>query len=320
VSRPEGFADAAAAVAHGILFHRFRRPGEDRGGQGAVTAAELEAILRKAGLANILAPGEWVERLRANALEPRHRCVTFDDGLMSQYRVALPVLDALGLQAFWFVHSAPFEGIPESNEIAQSFASRHLGSFGEYIDEFLSRCPPRARAALDDGAFRAFADALQRTAGFYSEADLAYRYVRNRILHPREFARIVDEILRAHGTSALEVGEGIWMSDAELGRLARSGHWVGLHSYDHPFELARLSEAEQRDQYERNLAHIERATSLRPRSMSHPLNSYDERTLRVLESLGIECGFRDDMLAPRGGSLNPGPLELARLDGVHLLA
>jgi peptidoglycan/xylan/chitin deacetylase (PgdA/CDA1 family) len=311
--------ERAQTCAHGLLFHRLHDAGSRPDGQGSLTGHDLRRVLDAVGVEHILSPKEWTRRVREGSLRAEDRCLTFDDGLASQHRVALPVLDAVGLKAFWFVHSSVFEGRPDRNEIAQVLAARHLCSFAEFIEEFLRRCPPPVRAALDDPAFPTFAAALQATAGFYSERDLAYRYLRNCVLDAAGFARIVEEMLLSRGLSAEGLAAGLWMDNRDLAALASDGHWIGLHSYDHPFELARLAPAEQRSQYERNAAHITRVTGCRPRSMSHPLNSYDESTLRILADLGVECGFRDDMLAPRGGALNRGPLELARLDAAHLV-
>jgi hypothetical protein len=36
-------------------------------------------------------------------------------------------------------------------------------------------------------------------------------------------------------------------------------------------------------------------TGATPLAMSHPCNSYDERTLRILRKLGIQLGFRSNM-------------------------
>ena len=311
--------ERARTCPHGLLFHRLHDAGRSPDGQGSLTGEDLRRVLDAVGVEHILSPAEWTRRVREGSLGAQDRCLTFDDGLASQHRVALPILDALGLKAFWFVHSSVFEGRPDRNEIAQLLAARHFASFADFIEEFLGRCPPPVRAALDGPAFPAFAAALQATAGFYSERDLAYRYVRNRVLDAAGFARIVDEMLLGRGLTAEALGSGLWMDNRDLAALSSDGHWIGLHSYDHPFELARLSPAEQRSQYERNAEHIARVTGCRPRSMSHPLNSYDESTLRILADLGVECGFRDDMLAPPGGALNRGPLELARLDAAHFV-
>ena len=300
------------------MFHRFHVSGDRPSGQGSLTECELEAILAFVGTPNIRSPAEWLERLAHGRLAASDLCITFDDGLMSQYQVALPVLDKHGLKAFWFIYSAVFEGWSDRNEITNHFAVRHFDSFGDYVAEFLARCGPHVRRGLDSAEFRRFAAGLRARAPFYSDDDLAYRFARNALLTRAEFEAAVEAMIAAKGLSTDELGRGLWLRDAHLRELQRAGHEIGLHSYDHPFELAKLPPTAQREQFARNRDHICRVTGAPVRSMSHPLNSYDEDTLEILCALGIECGFRANMTPPRGKPLNPGPLELAREDGTNL--
>jgi peptidoglycan/xylan/chitin deacetylase (PgdA/CDA1 family) len=305
-------------AAHGLMFHRFHGFGERPSGQGSLSERELEAIVAFVGAPNILTPAEWMARLARGELQASDLCLSFDDGLMSQYQVALPVLEKHGLKAFWFIYSAVFEGRLDRNEITNYFAVRHFDSFGAYVAEFLGRCRADVRRGLRSPAYRRFAEDLRAKAPFYSEDDLAYRFVRNALLTREEFEAAVDAMIEAKGLSVADLGRRLWLRDQELRELHRAGHEIGLHSYDHPFALARLPTAAQREQYERNRDHIRRVTGAEVRSMSHPLNSYDEGTLALLGGLGIECGFRANMAPPPGKPLNPGPLELAREDGTNL--
>lgn len=300
------------------MFHRFHHASGLPSGQGSLTEHEFEEVLSFIGLSNILSPQEWLARLRSGALRQHDLCITFDDGLMSQYLVALPVLHKHGLRAFWFVYSAVFEGKLDRNEIYNHFAVRHFDSFGDYVGEFLSRCTPKIGSALQGPAYRHFAHELKAKAPFYDDDDVAYRFMRNTLLTREEFENTVDAMIAAKGLSVADLGRGLWLGDGELRELHAAGHCIGLHSYDHPFELAKLPPAAQRDQFARNLEHISAVTGAAVRSMAHPLNSYDDATLDVLRELGIECGFRANMAPPAGKRLNPGPLELAREDGINL--
>ena len=54
--------------------------------------------------------------------------------------------------------------------------------------------------------------------------------------------------------------------------------------------------------------------------MSHPLNSYDKKTLNILKKLGIKCGFRSNVhLDSITKSINQSNLELAREDSTNIL-
>ena len=51
--------------------------------------------------------------------------------------------------------------------------------------------------------------------------------------------------------------------------------------------------------------------------MSHPLNSYNKQTLKILKKMRIICGFRST-LYPKS-KINISGLEFARNDPTHIL-
>jgi peptidoglycan/xylan/chitin deacetylase (PgdA/CDA1 family) len=301
------------------MFHRFHAfPGASIW-QGALSPEEFERILRFVGTENILLPAEWIDRARRQALRPNHLCVTFDDGLRSQIEHALPVLDRHGLKAFWFVYSCVSDGVPVKSEI-YSYAAGLFGGMQVLIEEFLQRCPRNMLVQLESEEFSAYAHSLQSMAPFYTVGDLKYRFLRNKPGNKQAFEMLMDQIIADRGVDVAAVERTLWFSDAEMNLLAETGHLVGLHSYDHPYNMGGLGRAQQQEQYERNYAHIMAATGQVPICMSHPLNSYNHDSLTVLAALGIECGFRANAVPPSGHGINPNCLELAREDSATLMS
>lgn len=301
------------------MFHRFRSPTRVGAPQGALTPDEFERVLLHVGTENILPPDEWMSRLRHARLGARHMCITFDDGLRSQIEFALPVLERHSLRAFFFVYSCVFHGTPVMSEV-YSEAAGWMGGMEQLIAAFMSRCPPDRRAPLASRAFALYAAQMRTNSPFYTRADLEYRFLRNLPDATEWFDSLMDELLLEQGIDRHALARSLWMSDADLKRLTDRGHSIGLHSYDHPYAMDRLSHSAQREQYERNLQHIETATGARPDAMSHPLNSYNPDSLEILTALGIRCGFRSTLIPAAGTPVNPSMLELAREDAANLLA
>ena len=284
---------------------------------GALSPEDFEKILFFVGLENILSPQEWMSRLENGRLGEHDLCLTFDDGLRCQVEYALPVLEQHDLQAFWFVYSSVFKGIPVKGEI-YSYVAGQVGGTRSVTEEFLDRCPPEMLAQLDSDEFTVYANLMREVAPFYSSNDMKYRFLRNRTANKKSFENLMDRILSQRGFDVEEVGRRLWLADSDLKALAKSGHYVGLHSYDHPYDMAQLTREEQHQQYEKNYAHIVAASHSEPRCMSHPLNSYNEDSLTVLGELGIKCGFRANVIPPLCGPVNPSALELAREDSANL--
>ncbi len=114
--------------AHGIMFHHFY-DGVHPHGQGAITANDFATIIEKLGPERFLAPLDWIEKSLTNTMENTDLCLTFDDGLLCQYDIALPVLNSYGLKAFWFIYTNPMMGIPEKLEIYRLFRTVRFQNF-----------------------------------------------------------------------------------------------------------------------------------------------------------------------------------------------
>jgi peptidoglycan/xylan/chitin deacetylase (PgdA/CDA1 family) len=301
------------------MFHRFRAEGAPPPGQGAVSGPEFETILRDVGLDRILSPQEWLARVRAGTLSDDHRCITFDDGLLSQYEVALPVLRRCGLTSFWFVFSTVLAGSADRNEIASYLASAVFPTFDEFAARF-EQCASFARERLNSPAFAEYAEHFRARWPLYSDVDIRFRYIRNTLLSRDEFSAIIDRMVEEAGLTVQEIASRLWMTSDHVKSLHDAGHVIGLHSHTHPFTLASLTRSQQEDEYRTNFEFLRAVTGRAPESMSHPLNSYTDETLDILRHMNIACGFRSNMSVPDGQTrINPTSLEFSRVDSAELL-
>ena len=309
-----------ARVPHGIMFHHFHGGVHPRG-QGSISGEDFAELLAFVGTERLLSPSEWLEKLRWGQLEEGDLCLTFDDALLCQFEIALPVLERHGVQAFWFVYSSVFEGQIGKLELYRWFRSTRFLDIEEFYRVFFHRVDEsefagRARVVQEAGAI------AQRRASFpfYSDNDVKFRLIRDRALQPEHYERIMDGLLQDYEVNVAEAASGLWMNDQHLRYLSERGHAVGLHSYSHPTVLAGLPAERQAQEYERNAAHLRRVCGGEAVAMAHPCNSYSTRTLDILRRLGIRCGFRSNMVPRREGErVNPDPLELAREDHANIM-
>lgn len=304
-------------MAHGLMFHRFHKSGTRPFGQGSLSEAELEKILNYVGVERILSPQEWLLRVKSQSLQNDDICITFDDGLKSQFDIALPVLDRYGIKAFWFIFSSVFDGAIDRNEVYNCFATTAYTSFDEFVGEFFEFCPVHESELLRNG-YSLYAKTLKGMFPFYSDSDIRFRFVRNKLLCRSDFEKIMDSIIQAKGLTVSVIADGLWLNNEHLYSLCQNGHCLGLHSYDHPFIMADLSVKEQEDQYRRNYQHLSHVAGDIVECMSHPLNSYTQDTINILSGMGIVCGFRSNMSLP-DKPINDPRFELARKDAGHLL-
>ena len=297
----------------GIMFHHFHGDGFGPS-QGSITAEDLDRIIDS--LECVLPAEEWLARAVAGRLAAGDVCLTFDDGLRCQYAIARPVLDARGLTAFWFVYSSVFEGDLAWIEIDREFRHRAFETIDAFYVAFEDELRESVHAARLAGGVDAAAAAAD-CAGhpFYSESDMRFRYIRDRLLDPAAYRDVMDAMMARVGFDAAATAYALWMDDACLRDLAAKGHRIGLHSHGHPTTMVDLSHDEQDAEYRRNADHIRRVVGAAPDSMAHPCDSYGPETLDVLSGLGIRVGFRANMLAKP----NPRGLEYPREDHANLM-
>lgn len=297
------------------MFHHFHE-GDGPAGVGSINARTLARMLDHLGPSRILPAAEWCSRAIRGALRPGELCLTFDDNLRCQFDVALPVLRDYRLTGFWFVATAVLQGHLSRTEVYRAFRTRYFEGGSGFYEEFLrfvdrSAEGPRVRAALEafdpSGYLGEYA--------FYSDDDRRFRFVRDDVLGVEAYQRLMDEMIRARGLKLKDLGAGLWMNDDCLRQLAAEGHVIGLHSHTHPTRLAELPPPLQRREYRANHAYLTSLLGTPPSSVSHPCNSYDEQTLRILRGMGVRIGFRSNATLATHSEL-----EYPREDHVHVLA
>ncbi|MBI5211321.1 MAG: polysaccharide deacetylase family protein [Elusimicrobia bacterium] len=298
------------------MFHYFH-DGRHPRGQGSLAAEQFRAIIGFVGQERILPAKEWVARALSRSLRPDDLCLTFDDNLRCQYDVAYPAMRDLGLTGLWFVYTSVVEGRIEPLEIYRLYrntAFRHVNDFYADFERFA------ARSAHGDILARALsgfnAKEYFKEYAFYTDEDRRFRFIRDDVLGPDRYRGLMDAMMAASGFRVEAAAKDLWMDEDCLRRLHGEGHVIGLHSHSHPMRLAELSPERQESEYRVNIEHLRRVLAEAPTTVSHPCNSYNGETLRILAGLGIRLGFRADMeeVASRGD------LEQPRIDPADILA
>lgn len=296
------------------MFHHFWDAVHPRG-QGAISAHDLEQMISFVGRDNILDAQEWTQAVLTDSLPKEALTLTFDDALKCQMDVAIPVLDAYGIKATFFIYSSVFEGGVEPLEIFRLFRTVAFNNIDDFYEQFYSL----VRAAHGPRYDRAMRDFIPENylaeSVFYTRNDRIFRFLRDDVLGPEKYNAIINEMIAKSSFRVEDHRNRLWMDNADIQKLHVKGHTIGLHSYTHPTRLARMPAGQQEQEYRKNFDHITAVTGQAPVSMSHPCESYTPDTIRILKSMGIKIGFR----ASAGTSPEYGMLELPRSDHADIL-
>jgi len=300
---------------HGIMFHHFHNDAHPRA-QGSLDAQGLRDLLAFVGARHaILDAGEFLQRAESGTLRGNDLCLTFDDSLRCQFDVAFPVLEELGLTAFWFLYTSPMQGSLERLEIYRYFRNTAFASMEEFYGFFFRHLRQTPYAELAGEALARFdpAACMARYA-VYSADDCRFRHLRDDIFGETVYNAIMDGILKERGFQAEALLKALWIGPEETRALRRAGHVVGLHSHTHPTRMQNLPPERQLDEYVENKRILEGILGEEVVCMSHPSNSYGPETLAALARLGVRVGFRAIMTGGGGGAL-----EIPRQDHANIM-
>jgi len=299
--------------SHAIMFHHFHDE-KHLPSQGSLNSEDFSEMLTwLANRYNLIGAGEYLEKFESEKLDNKDICLSFDDALLCQYEIAVPILARHNLEAFFFVYSSAFRGNSDNLELYRYFRTSCFSDIEEFYSAFFSVVNKQFDEVLAQH-HKLFE--IQNYLGnfqFYSKNDRWFRYLRDQVLGPTIYDEIMSEMIREKEFSHQNFSREIWMSEDHLRDLVRRGHIVGLHSYSHPTQISKLTFDEQYREYSENFEHL-RSIVGDVVSMSHPCGDYNDDTLKILETLGLKIGFRSSF----GEEKTCSKYEVPREDHSHV--
>ncbi len=245
------------------------------------------------------------------------RCfhLTFDDGIRDHVTAVLPILEQYGLQGSFFVPGSIFV---EDGRLPllerQRFLQYAFGSYHAFLDSFVTavagECEGFRREDIEPSLQN-----IARIGGylsqfsFYTDEERFYRYLRDKVLPPEDFARVIDAMFARRFESDREIFERYYLSRADLRKLHESGMAIGGHGHLHQ-HLPRL--ADQRSDILKGLDILEAIIGERPTSFCYPFGTYDRATVAIMRDIGMTHAFTTG--AKVADLAICGPYEITRID------
>jgi peptidoglycan/xylan/chitin deacetylase (PgdA/CDA1 family) len=230
--------------------------------------------------------------------------LTFDDGLREHYEQALPVLDALGVPALFFINTGPLR-----NRTVSRVHKIHL---------LRSQTPPNEferalrRLAEESGEPLSHADEERAVGQYqYDVPEVArLKYLLNFAMEASHRDALIDRLFRErYGAEESRISEELYLTRAQVVELSERDA-IGSHAHEHiPLETLEPDAASA-------LVHeaskcIESWTGKRPVAFSHPYGSAPGWLDAQLRSVGLEFAFT----TVRAPNLHlTAPLRLNRYD------
>ena len=295
-----------------IMLHDFKENGSV-GTQGAVTEENFYKIIDYCDSDRISNPRIIIENTRKN-LE-NSLFITFDDGLLSQFEIALHVLEERDIKGIFFIHSKPLVGEYDIHQVARNFKnSNHFDNVDEFnfllIEVLISSLSNKEKKEIK----KEFLESKYlEEYSFYSQSDRELRYIRDFRVSLKYYEDSILSLMKEKDVKIKKLIEQTYMSKIMIKEIAEKGHLIGLHSHSHPTNLARMTKEEQYFEINTNSEILEEIIGYKPKAISYPSNSYNKFTIEILKKLKINYGFRAN------DQINLDPYELARIDATYII-
>ncbi len=298
-----------------VMFHHFTNH-EHPAGQGAITEKQFENILDWLDKHFVLLNAEdFQNKALTSSLKSNEICLSFDDGLLCQFEVALPILEKRKVSAFFFIYSAPILGELNSLEIFRFFRTTTFDNIDAFYHHFFSQCETFLGVKFQKAQSDFIHSKHLEEFPFYTQNDRWFRYLRDVVLKEDSYTELMNKLMRKFNFNKEKIKNKLWMNVSNIKSLHESGHIIGLHSHRHPTTMHTLPIERQHEEYEINFRHLSEIIGAPIKTMAHPCGQYTPETLEILRNLGIKIGFRSNMNNPSSPSL----LEIPREDHANIL-
>ena len=284
---------------HGIMFHHFHDNEKHIEEQGSISGEDFERILDYyEERYNLIDAYIYTYKALHNNLKDNDVCITFDDNLLCQYDVAIPILNKRNLSAFFFAYTSPIQGKAEKLEIYRHFRHLKFADIDEFYDAFFILYENKKKELNVDVSVETQFDADNYLTqySFYSLNDRKFRYYRDEVLGQFRYYQIMDSMLEEYKYDIDKYSQILWCGSKELKDICDHGHIVGLHSHTHPTRLCEYDYNDQLNEYSICKEILENCTGKKVMSASYPCGSINDDTVPIMKKLGIEIAFKEIMI------------------------
>ena len=124
------------SFTHSIMFHHFHDE-KHLPAQGSLSASQFDEMLDWLNSRyNLIGAREYLDKFENSRLTEKDVCLSFDDALLCQYDLAIPILEARGIDAFFFVYSSVFSGDPDNFEVFRYFRTNNFSDIDDFYTQF----------------------------------------------------------------------------------------------------------------------------------------------------------------------------------------
>jgi len=301
-------------MSTGIMFHHFHGKNFPHM-QGSISSSDFISIIKYLkNNYNLLDADNFKNKFYLGKLKKKDICLTFDDCLKSQIKIALPVLKKFKIKAFFFIYSSIFGNKLDKFESYRDFRSTFYKTIDHFYLDFFSLIKKKLPKENEKFLKQYKKDYLKKFS-FYSLNDRKYRFYRDVILSKKKYESLMNTLMLKKNYNPISRKNKILMNKSDIISISKNGHEIGLHSHTHPIRIDLLNLKEQNNEYKVNQKILKKLIKKDITSMSHPCGRYNKDSIKVLKNLNIKIGFRSNIHQKKIKSC----FEIPRIDHIDIL-
>jgi len=286
----------------GIIFHYFTDASNNRPRiaqrfvkcQGALTEEQFEDVIGYLrSRYRLICAEQFIEEISKGSTAPDTMCLTFDDGLKSQYEIAWPVMKKNGLTGFYFVNTCWMEGNKSLLEVFHDFRFRMFDDVDQFYSEFYEVM--NRAGVMDEERIRKFEsfdyDHYLPHCVWHTYNDKLFRYTRDQLLTRQQYIECMFELMRIKNYDIDKYADFLWINESDICDLRGNGNIIGLHTHNHPTNMEKLTYSEKEYEYRMNREILQKILKEDIKTASYPCGYYDSETGSILKNMGVDFGF-----------------------------
>ena len=212
---------------------------------------------------NVIKPTELKGISKSDSKE-KYCLITFDDGLMEQYEVALPILEKHNLKGLFFVNGINLHtsSVSEVHKVHYIRSITSPTEFSNRLAEEIDRSRIEIPLARDE-----FKPPEGQNA--YDSVDVQYtKYLLFHVLSGKDRSLVVDKLYAGQGIDENEHSKRLYMGSKELIELSEDS-CLGSHGWEHDVKN-RDNLEETLEDFEKNQLYLSELTGEKVECISYP--------------------------------------------------
>lgn len=217
--------------------------------------------------------------------------ITFDDGLKEQYNYALPILDKLGIDAFFFVNS-----INSEKKIISIVHKIHLLRSSLSPKQFLNHLFNFKEINVLNSEKKTMHECYR----FDDKKSAELKYILNFKMEFIERELFINNLFKLYFDDE-EIFKSLYMSEKELIDMADRGY-LGSHSHSH-LPLGLLSQNDIKYELQHSKRYLEDLTDTPIDVISYPYGTAEactENVTNIAKEIGYKIGFTTKIGSNKG--------------------